>query len=252
MLLVAIFLLILMAGSAQLFTRIAEDTISSGTLRDSSESLMLAESAMENLRGQFINTLDTVVEAPTDTLDEVIARQLPANMANPDAILFKYMYYVTAGAGLDQTQPSILQLIADGEAAGAAASVMAARSISSAETQLRINDLFANPGGTAIAPMLFTQNANTGILTSSAAASWTAEASPTKAAVWVEVSQNAAASTDVDLFVQAMSQVGNAKSYVQRYIGTYNASTVIGTISALAEASNIDRATAATVAASVP
>ncbi len=247
MLLVAIFLLILMAGSAQLFTRIAEDTITSGTLRDSTESLMLAETAMENLRGQFIGTLNTVVETPTDDLDRNIAGALTNNIANPDTILFPYMYYVTAGGGLDQTQPGILQAIADGEAANTTASTMTARSITfAANLRLRMNDLFASPGGTAISPMIFTLNSS-GLLTAiptTTAASWDAvdtTTMPEKAAAWIEVTQNPTIATDVDLFVQAMGQVGNAKSYVQRYIGTYNTVTILGNISALAEASNINR-----------
>lgn len=240
MILVAIFLLVLMVGSAQLFTRIAEDTVTSGTLRDSTEALMLAETAMEHLRGQYINTLDSVAEAPSNGLDRDIAGQLTGNMAAPDGVLFPYMYYVSAGAGLDQTQPAILQKIADGEGAGADGAAMAARSIATNTAQLRINNLFASPGGTAVSPMLYVLDAQSGLLTASAAANWNAEVSSEKAAVWIEVIQNPSNGTAVDLFVQAMAQVGTAKSYVQRYIGTYN--NVLGSISTLAEASNIDRA----------
>ncbi|MBN4079139.1 hypothetical protein JYT26_00710 [Beggiatoa alba] len=170
-------MLILMAGSAQFFNRITEDTITSGALRDSTSSLMLAETAMENLRGQFINALDTVVEAPTDALDNIVAGQLTANMANPDPVLFTYMYYVSAGAGLDQTQPTILQKIANGESVNTATAGLPARSITSATTQLRINDLFASPSGMPVAPMLYTLNAGTGLLTASVAADWNTEVS---------------------------------------------------------------------------
>ena len=52
---------------------------------------MLAETAMEMLRGQFINTLDTVVETPTDVLDKVAAEALAPNIATPDGSLFPYM-----------------------------------------------------------------------------------------------------------------------------------------------------------------
>ena len=91
LILVAVFLLILTASSAQFFVRQTDNIRSSGALRDSTESLMLAETAMEMLRGQFINTLDTVVETPTDVLDKVAAEALAPNIATPDGSLFPYM-----------------------------------------------------------------------------------------------------------------------------------------------------------------
>ena len=236
---VAVFLLILMAGSAQLFGRIADDTRTSGVLRDSSASLMLAETAMEYLRGQYINTLDTVAETPTNGLDQVIAGQLTGNMSDPDDILFPYMFYVTAGAGLDQTLPSLLQKVANGEAAAVDSSALTTRGVSADVNQMRVNDLFASPNGTSVAPMLYILDDNTGLLTASNAEDWDSETSPEKAAVWLEVIQNPNNSSSVDLFVQAIAQVGEAKSYVQRYVGTY--SSVLGNIAALSEASNIDR-----------
>ncbi len=237
MLIVAVFLLVLLSGSAQFFSRIANDTQTSGMVRDSTESLMLAETAMELLRGRYISTLDTVVEAP-DVLDHVQAGQLPSIKANPDAGLFPYMYYVSAGTGIDQDSPSILQKIANGEAVATTAAAMTARSINSATSQMRVNDLFATVGATDLSPMLYTRSDN-GLLVTSVAVNWAAEASSEKVAVWVEVIENDSDANAIDIFVQAVAQVGNAKSYVQRYVGTYN--NILGTISALAEASNIDR-----------
>ena len=56
----SIFLFVLIASSAHFFYRTTENTTMSGTSRDSTQALLLAESAMEHLRGQMVlNRLNT-------------------------------------------------------------------------------------------------------------------------------------------------------------------------------------------------
>jgi len=147
------------------------------------------------------------------------------------------MFYVSTGAALDQTAPSLLQKIADGEASNAAAVVYALPRISNATATVRVNSLFI---GAATRPMLYTLN-NNGLLIDSVAANWNAETNTSKAAAWIEVTQDPVQADAIDLYVQAVAEVGSAHTYLQRYIGTYFASVTIGSISVLAEASNILR-----------
>jgi hypothetical protein len=222
-----------------------DSTKISGAARDSSESLLLAESAMEMLRGQFINDLDrdgivsvVACDVGGKTIDKCEAGDIRNNIATPLASMLSYMYYTSTGSALDQTQPSILQKVADGEGAfDSTTSVLASQDISTAVTRLRVNDLFT----ASFKPLLFTVN-NNGLLVNSAAADWNTEANTQKAAAWIEVILNPGDSNAIDLYVQAASQVGNARSFLQRYVGSYfNDDTLGALISPLAESSNIDR-----------
>lgn len=230
---VALFMIVLIIGSSQFYNRSTDSTIISGSKRDNSESLLLAESAMNLLMGRFVNTLDSDEDGTTDSVQ---AGLLQLNMTAPDAFLMPYMFYATNSAGLDVTAPTLLQWVANGEAANATAATLAQPGVPAATTQLRINDLF-----TALnQPKLYTLN-NDGLIIESAAANWAADTNISKAAVWFEITENNTQSDAVDIYVQSVAQVGTARTYIQRYIGSYFANIVIGTVPALAEASNIDR-----------
>lgn len=246
LLLAAVFLLILGIAASQMFFRSTESTNMSGAVRDQDKALLLAESALEHLRIKFatqrmdtdgtVRTADCLLADGT-TQDVCEAALLQKNMANPDSYLFNYMFYVTSGNGLDMDQPSLLQRLADGEATNTEASTLGAQAVTNTTQRLRIPDLF----GETFKPVLYTLNENGRVITSTAE-NWNSETNTNKAAVWIEVTQNSQDANSVDLFVQTAAQVSNAKRYLQRYVGTYNSSVMLGFVSALSEASGINRA----------
>jgi len=243
----AVFLFLLMAGSAHFYFRTSENTIASGTVRDSSQALLLAESVMELMRGELVlNRLNTdnttrvaACEDPNNnnaTSDICEAAEIRSNMSNPSAKLFAYMYYISASTALEHNSPSLLQRVANGEAAATTAATLSSQKVDESDSQIRINDLFGN----GFAPRMYTLNSNS-LLVPSNAANWNAETAPEKAVAWVEVIVNPDNANAVDLIVQAVAQVGKAKSYVQRYAGSFSSGTTLGSVSVLSEASNIDR-----------
>ncbi len=236
---------ILIVSSTQFFSMATESTKISGAARDSSESLLLTESAMEMLRGQFINNLDyegVVSVASCDnsgvSTDKCEAGEIRNNMTTPLNFLMPYMYYVSDVASLDQDQPSLLQKVANGEGAFDTNSAqLASQTVSSAVTSLRVNNLFT----AGFQPFLYSINDN-GLLVNSAAADWDAEDSTHKAAAWIEVVLNPDDIEAIDMYVQAVAQVGSARTFTQRYVGSYfNDDTLGGLVSPLAESSNINR-----------
>ncbi len=242
---VLVVLGILIISSTQFFSMATDSTKISGASRDSSESILLTESAMENLRGQFINNLDYAGDVDValcdfggTSVDKCEAGDIRENMTAPVTFLMPYMYFVSDAAALDQDQPSLLQTIANGEGAfDESSSQLASQIVSSATTQLRVNDLFAN----SFKPLLFTVNDN-GLLVDSAAADWDAETGTHKAAAWIEVILNPDDDEAIDLYVQAVAQVGSSRSFLQRYVGSYfNDDTLGELVSPLAESSNINR-----------
>jgi hypothetical protein len=245
-LLVVIFILgVLIASAMQFFSVATDSTKISGAARDSIESMLFTESAMEMLRGSFINNLDRdgvigVEDCDVSgvSLDKCEASYVRKNIMAPQASLLSYMYYVSDDTAIDQTGPSLLQKLADGEAAfDTSNGQLASQKISSAVTMLRVNDLFNDD----FKPLLYTVNEN-GLLVNSVAANWDAETSTHKAAAWFEIALNPDDNAAIDLYVQAVSQVGGARSYLQRYAGTYfDNDTLGGLVSPLAESSNINR-----------
>jgi Tfp pilus assembly protein PilX len=245
LILVMIMLAIMITTSIHFFTQSTDSTKVSGAARDSTQSLLLTESAMELLRGQFINQLDTnAVINNTDcdvagtSLDKCEASALLQNIATPVNDLLPYMFYVSDTSAIDHSMPSLLQTIANGEGGFITTSLpLNSQKVSSAITELRINDMF----NVEFKPMLYTVN-NNGLLVQSLAANWDAEMAPQKAAAWIEVILNPDDTTAIDLYVQAISQVGNGRSFIQRYVGSYYSSdTLGGFISPLSESSEIAR-----------
>jgi len=244
----AMFLFILTSASVNFLDRTTQSTQMSSAVRDNAQSMLLAESALEYVRGQFVNQLlntdattrvATCEDANSNTSDLCEATDIQANKSDPRAKLFSYMYYLTAGNDISQTTPQILQLVSNGEAANTTPATLGSQNIAydaNNPQRVRITDLFA----ASFKPLLFVSNAN-GMVTTSAAANWTAESNPSKAAVWFELTENSSNSDAVDIYVQAAAQVDSAKSYIQRYVGSFGTSSVLGNVSILSEASNIDR-----------
>ncbi len=246
LILVLVLLTIAVSTSLYFHQRLVGSTDISATTRDNSTSLMLAESALEHLRGGYLNKLCTSTDCSLKDMERLGAA-VAGNMddvAALDTLLgeskVEYAYYVGAA---DLFSPGILQRVANIDAgSGRAACTINSHAVPAADCKLDINALF----GAGYRPQLYTTNAN-GLLVSSSLADWKAvtEASTyndTVAAAWIELTRSALDADDVDVWVQASAQVGIAKSYIQRYVGTHSPqSNVIGNLAALVEASNIDR-----------
>lgn len=235
LLIVIIFLAILLAAGAHFFLRSTDHTKDSGGIRDLTESLLLAESAMHMGMGQFLS-------GPFDNA----ASNLPNNMSSQAGVagiqaVIPSLYYITDTttlAEIEFTSPRLLQIVADGEANNVANVALGSARLTmdpdTPLTRLRINDLF-DPGAN-FRPLLFTLDPVTGLLTSSMAVSWDGLNATEKAAVWFEairVSDDA-----VNIYVQAVAEIDGAKSYVQRTLVGYDPSDFLGEdIAAISEAS---------------
>ena len=111
--LVSVFLLILAGTSAQFYLRAVESTSIAGSMRDNAEAVLLAESAMHTLMGRFSISLDT----NNDTIpDAAEAGVVQLEKADPTAVLFPYMFYVSTTQAIETESPGILQRVANGEA----------------------------------------------------------------------------------------------------------------------------------------
>lgn len=240
---VAVFLAVLGLTTMQYFTRSVEHAKLAGTNRDHGQSLLLAESAMEHLRGRFIEDLSTpgnpVVASCTNSLDSCRAAVIEQNTSSPDTHLLPYMFYTQQGSGISSTVPEILRNVANGESTFVTSSASGA---GVAAAPLRVKSLF---NSATKRPFLYGVVPNNGMIQEINSASWTTVwenpddtawdglVNNQKAAAWIEVIKNP---NGIDLFVQAVGQVGNSKSYVQRNVGGYFGATVLGTLPLLAEA----------------
>ena len=263
LILVLVLLLITAAASVFFYNSMVGSTRLSGANRDNTASLLLAESALELLRGGFGNQLnsdannETIhasdctksrVVGQTTTLYSVdnceayeVIRDVNSTTHVADVIApLDYVFFVNdGGAGLTETRPSLLQKVANGEAKGvsdSAARVPNNQVVAEGTADLTINDLFSN----SHKPLVYAMNQN-GLLVESNSASWTGITTQEKAAAWLEFTRNAADNKAMDIWVQAVGQTGFSRSYLQRYVGTFYPPTTIGGLSALIEASNIDR-----------
>lgn len=220
-------LAVLTVLSAGFFDRAADSAIFSGSMRDSTQALLLAESAMNRLHGQFVNGKNVDGQGALDADDA--KNIMYAMVAPPSPLNVSYLFYRTAGAGVDQTQPDILQRVANGEARASGAT-LATQGVPDGASRIRVNDLFI---GDTMRPVLFTHSA-AGLVRS--VSRWGDAANAEKAAAWMEVTRNPSHSKWVDVYVQAAAQVGASKAYVQRYIGSYT-DTLGGWVPPLGEAS---------------
>ncbi len=254
---VLVLLAILMVGSASFFYRSTEEAKLSGATRDYDQARLLAESGMNLVLGRITNF--SAASAVANTSAAVIpctgisAASAPAvNDLNcngtPDANEAKpgsftptlplpvgYEFFLTGagGAGITETRPGTLQRVANGEARNTG-NALADQSVPTNINALRINDLFVSA---SVQPLLLTQNQNGLVFSNN---TWNNEAAAEKAAVWLEISRDAdpAHATWYDLYLCSAAQVGNSKSYIQRFVGAYTDQLGAQVIAPLSEASN--------------
>ena len=245
LLVVLVFLAILLSAGAHFYINSTEHAKQAGGIRDITESVLFAESAMYRGVGDFLfGADDDAASALPNFLNE------PDNFLNVVKNVTPLFYLTdisTADTELDQTAPSLLQIVANGEAALVDETVLTSQRITTnagSLTQLRINDLFH--ATSEFRPNLYVIDQATGLLVNSAAADWDSEEAISKAAVWYEVI--AAGDSAVDIYVQAVAQVDGRKSYMQRIMVTYEPSYYLGEdlgalngASTAAESGGIDR-----------
>jgi len=211
---VTILLIALVFASSKFLERTMMSMKNSGENRDSAESLLLAESAMNLVYGQFI--FDGDVDGNGSIGNEAaIDNRIPINFNDPlPYIDLHYVYYVSDGSGINSQIPMILQWVADGEAIAQGEGI-SGQIISSSTSKLIIADLFTSINS----PLLYNTD-ETGNLVKQGT-SWNNLISTKKTAVWMELVCNPNDDGAAQLYVQAAAQVGDAKSYVQRYVGAY-------------------------------
>lgn len=251
--LVLVLLVALMAGSMSFFSRANDSTQLSGASRDYDQAMLLAESAGDWVQGRFFNLsspanadANRCAAQPAASLASAQPGDLNCNGALDDAegkvssvtptlpLPLGYEYYlVDAGTTLRVTPaPGILQMVADGEARNTGTSLGSQQAVLSTTTRLLVNNLFVS---STIRPILLTQG-TAGLAKS--ANTWNAETSSEKAAVWLEITREKAGGTGYDLYLCSVARVGNAKAYLQRYIGTYGSTLAGIQVAPLSESAN--------------
>lgn len=234
LLMAALFMAILAAGASTLLRQVDRDAAVSGAVRDQRLALAIAEAALNKLWGDFANQLDSDGDG---TLDRDETAALFQNQANPAPFLMPYMFVVSAGGGIDQTEPGLLQRVADGEARASSAGGPISGIIAAGVTESSLDSLFETGRG----PVLYTVGGD-GILRASASPTWTGEPATLKGAAWIEVIKSTTNPGGIDLVAESAGQAGAAKAYVQRTIASYVFNSSIGILPLIGEASNINRA----------
>lgn len=216
LLFVLTLLAMLMFASLYFMNRNKENINLVGHQRNASASLLMAESAMNKLLGDFSYGADLNNDGDADN----------GLIINPQNVgeTVPYLYFRSDSRAISQSQPSILQAVANSEGRGNSAS---------------INDnnipLSTEPG---IADLLTTNHQpvlykiQQGELFKSTQA-WN-DIAGDKAAAWLEITLAPQQQDSLLIFVQAVAQTGSSKSYVQRYAGHF--SERLGRLSALSEA----------------
>lgn len=244
---VLLFMVAIMAGAASFFNRANELTKISGATRDYDQTMLLAEGGANWVLGRLINdsaaTYALGCAANAMVGDLSCNGVLDASEAKPSSfsptlpLSLGYQYYLVDGVTTTFSttgRPGILQMIADGEARNTTASTLSNQTVLSTTGRIRINDLFVSA---SIHPILLVQS-STGLTRSTV--TWANESAPEKVAVWLEITRNPDATKSgwFDVYVCAASQVGNAKGYVHRFIGSYTDLLGGGVIAPLSEAAN--------------
>lgn len=251
--LVLVMLVMLMLSSASFFHRSTSETQLSGANRDYDQARLLAESSMNLVMGRIVNfnatsavanttlaEIPCVAPASAPAVNDLNCNGFPdANEAKPASFApvlplpIGYEFFLSNGAGITETTPGVLQRVANGEAYNSG-TALAGQSVPLNTARLRINDLFIDAN---LRPLLLTQTRN-GLTFSTR--TWDRESAPEKAAVWLEVSRDPdpAHATWYDLYIASSAQVGNAKAYVQRFVGAYTDMLGARVIAPLSEASN--------------
>ena len=252
---VLVLLVMLMVSSASFFYRSTQGTQLSGAARDYDQARLLAESSMNLILGRITNFSATSAVANTSAavIPCIAAASAPAvndlncngtadvNEAKPSSFTpalplpvgYEFFLSNAAGAGITETSPGILQRVANGEARNSG-TVLTNQSVLGNANTLRVNDLFIS---SQLRPLLLTQS-KSGLTFSSN--TWDKESSAEKSAVWLEVSRDAdpAHASWYSLYLCSSAQVGNAKAYLQRFIGAYTDQLGARVIAPISEASN--------------
>lgn len=238
-LMVGIFLLTLLALSAQFFNSANDSSTRSGLYRDTTEARLLAESVMNKHYGQFANKLDYLPNGQDDSTDAAALQMNKNDLRTILRILFSipYTYVITYGNGIDNKTPDLLQRVANGEASDVPPGQLRIRGslIFNPPDKFRINDLFSRRAK----PRLFTVNSSAALV-EVMDQTWD-ELEGVKAAVWMEAVESVIDEDGIDLFVSAVADVDGSKSYIRRRVNSYLPVVGLGSISLVSEATNVDR-----------
>lgn len=216
---ISVLLTVLMLVGIQFLARASSSLQLAAYARDSGEALLVAENSMNMLFGQFLNGADLDLDGRRDIEEAALdPAAIPATLPLP------YLYYVTAGSGVDQDSPSLLQRVANGEAHNRQ-TPLSAPAVSSAANHLRIDDLF----GVGFAPRVYVQHDDGRF--APAARSWNAETERKKGVAWLELTRGR--DGDLRLYACGVGQVGTSRAYVQRQIGQVSAPVLGGSIAPL-------------------
>ena len=229
-LIVSVILLgVMLIATLNFFEQSADSIQMSGYSRDSSEALLLAESAMNMLYGTF--KFDGDIDG-----DENIDRSEGFSLQDPSPLPLPYMYFRSDldTIGITATQPSILQRIADGEARSGTTKTavnIANNVVPELAQHLLINELF----NTNTRPVLFTLN-ETNQLDFITDKTWaeTINENDKAAVAWLELTRPTE-NGPVEIYVQAAAKVGRSINYVQKFVGTF--SNTLGLVTNLSESS---------------
>jgi len=200
------------------FEHSADSMQMSGYNRDASEALLLAESAMNMLYGQFIfgHDIDNTDNTNSADKDQVFDDSVPENLP------LHYMYFVGDDNTIDAIQPSILQSIANGEARSGSHTAVAVSNhrVPDTATRLLVSELYTN--NNTLKPVLYTLD-NNNELQINTVDTWTSIFNSTdRAAVaWLELTRTDATDNTLRIFVQAAARIGDSRNYVQRFVGIY-------------------------------
>lgn len=255
--LVLVLLVMLMISSASFFHRSTQDTQLSGANRDYDQARLLAESGMNLVLGRISNFAATsavagttaaiipcVAAASAPAVNDLNCNGLPdANEAKPASFTptlpmpvgYEYFASNLAGAGITESAARITQMVADGEARNSGAALGSQSvTLQAANNYLRVNDLFIS---NTLRPLLLVQD-KSGLTFSNK--KWKDETAPEKAAVWLEITRDPdpARSSWYDLYIESVAEVGNAKAYIQRFVGAYTDMLGAQVVAPLSEASN--------------
>ncbi len=206
LMLVLVLLTVLSVAASQFMTRSQRATQMVSNASNSSASLNLAEAALNTLAGRFTFGDDLNNDGTPDNEQAVFDPSGEPNLP--------YLFFVsTAGDDIDQTAPSILQKVANGETLGVSQNLNS-RNIPATIANLNVAGMF----GAGFKPRLYVQQGGGFIVSNN---DWNNETAYSKAAVWLEMVASPVVNSQVNVYVAAVGQVGESKSYLQRFVGAY-------------------------------
>jgi len=195
--------------------------------RDSDAVLNLAETGLNLVTARFHSTNTTTSDIDGDGIpdpeESSISRSAPTI---PFGI--PYTYNIQGS-----TKAMTLLLVANGESLGkTGCSIGTSQNITdngcnSDTNGIKMQNLFfTDINGNTIKPLLFTRSSE-GVVKSNN--TWSSETSREKVAVWLEYTDSTVIPGSLDLYAMAMAQIGKAKIYEQRFLGTFsNAGGTLG------------------------